>query len=68
MPRKDLTLKDEIEVLEKMKSQPQNISQRELEKAVNVPRVTIQRLLKQEINLRDEWDSSQNSPILSRKR
>ena len=68
MPRKDLTLKDEIEVLEKMKSQPQNISQRELEKAVNVPRVTIQRLLKQEINLRDEWASSQNSPILSRKR
>ena len=54
-----MTLKDEIEVLEKMKSQPQNISQRELEKAVYVPKVTVQRLLKQEINLRDEWASSQ---------
>ena len=48
MPRKDLSLANKIALLDKIKSQPINTSQRRLE-------TTIVRLLHQQHHLREEW-------------
>lgn len=54
MPRKDLTLSSKIALLDKIKSQPLNTSQRRLAEITGVPKSTISRLLQQENQLREE--------------
>lgn len=55
MPRNDFTLSSKIILLNKIKSQPFNLSHRKLAEITGVPKSTIARLLQQENQLRKEW-------------
>jgi len=68
MPRKDLTLKNKIVILDEIKRQPSNTSFRDLAEIINVPKTTISRLLKNEKQLRDEWMSHKEKPGTSKRK
>ena len=68
MPRKDLTLANKIALLEKIKSQPINTSQRRLVEITGVPKTTIVRLLHQQHQLCEEWALHEGKSGTSQKR
>ena len=53
--KQELSLQEEIEVLDKVKKQPPNSSQRELAEIFKIPRSTLTRLLNKEEELRSRW-------------
>ena len=53
--REELSLQEEIEVLDKVKKQPPNSSQRELAEIFKIPRSTLTRLINKEEELRSCW-------------
>ena len=57
MSQKSLTLKEKIEILEKVKTFPKSSSQRKLSCQLNIPRASLQKLLKNEIKLCKEAES-----------
>lgn len=68
MPRKDLSLKDKIAILDKIKNQPCNTSHRQLQEIIGVPKSTIGRLLSQQQKLREEWESRNDSNLLKKEK
>lgn len=68
MPRKDLTLKNKIAILNKIKNHPSNTSLRQLAEIINVPKSTISRLLKDEKQLHDEWMLHEEKPGTSKRK
>ena len=68
MPRKDLSLANKIALLDKIKSQPINTSQRRLVEITGVPKTTIVRLLHQQHQLREEWALHEGKSETSQKR
>jgi hypothetical protein len=57
MTRKDLTLKDKIDLLDKLKSISKSTTIRQKEMFTGVPKSTLSRLLKEEDSLRIQWDN-----------
>ena len=55
MTKKDLTLADKIALLDKMKCQLPNTSQRQFATITGVPKATIGRIIQHEAQLRKEW-------------
>ena len=55
MPRNALTLAGKIALLDKLKSQPLNTSYRRLAEITGVPKSTILRVLRQEVNCVRNW-------------
>ena len=53
--RQELSLQEKIEVLDKVKKQPPNSSQRELAEIFKIPRNTLTRLINKEEELRSRW-------------
>ena len=53
--RQELSLQEKIEVLDKVKKQPPNSSQRELAGIFEIPRSTLIRLINMEEDLRSRW-------------
>ena len=53
--RQELSLQEKIEVLDKVKKQPPNSSQRELAEIFKIPRSTLTRLINKEKELRSRW-------------
>ena len=53
--RQELSLQEMIEVLDKVKKQPPNSSQRELAEIFKIPRSTLTRLINKEEELRSRW-------------
>ena len=53
--RQELSLQEQIEVLDKVKKQPPNSSQRELAEIFKIPRSTLTRLINKEEELRSRW-------------
>ena len=53
--RQELSLQKKIEVLDKVKKQPPNSSQRELAAIFKIPRSTLTRLINKEEELRSCW-------------
>ncbi|XP_025420572.1 tigger transposable element-derived protein 4-like [Sipha flava] len=60
MPRKDLSLKEKIEILDKVKLLPSGTSQRKIAEKLCVPKSTVAKLLKEEVILREKFNSTQN--------
>nr|CAD7392036.1 unnamed protein product [Timema cristinae] len=56
----NLTLFEKIAILDKIKSQPVNISHRLLAEIIKVPKSTISRLLQQQEKLREKWTIHDN--------
>ena len=54
MPRSDLTLKQKIEILDKIESKFATSSTRKLSEVLGVPRTTIRRVILQKIALHEE--------------
>ena len=63
-----MTIKNKIEILNKIKDQPSNTSIRQLAEITNVPKSTISRLLKEEKQLRDEWMLNEERPGTSKRK
>ena len=53
--RQEHSLQEKIEVLDKVKKQPPNLSQRELDEIFKIPRSTLTRLINKEEELRSCW-------------
>ena len=53
--RQELSLKEKIEVLDKIKKQSPNSSQREFAEVFKIPRSTLTRLIKKEKEIRSSW-------------
>ena len=53
--RQELSLQEKIEVLDQVKKQPPNSSQRELAEIFKIPRSTLTRLINKEEELRSRW-------------
>ena len=53
--RQELSLQEQIEVLDKVKKQPPNSSQRELADIFKIPRSTLTRLINKDEELRSLW-------------
>ena len=53
--RQELSLQEKIEVLDKVKKQPPNSSQRELAEIFKIPRSTLTRLINKEEELKSRW-------------
>ena len=53
--RQELSLQEKIEVLDKVRKQPPNSSQRELAEIFKIPRSTLTRLINMEEELRSHW-------------
>ena len=68
MPRRDLTLAEKIDFLDKIRQQPPNTSQRRLAEITGLAKTTTSRLLKQENGLRDEWAQCEGRRGTSHKR
>ncbi len=66
--RKDLSLKDKIKILDRMKEKPENTPVRELEKFLGVPKSTIARLKREETKLREDLSDVQTGKAGKRKR
>jgi hypothetical protein len=68
--RNDLTLKEKIELIDKVESLPPKTSFRRLEEITLVPRSTIDRVLKQKEKLKEEWNLNKEnqSSVKRRKR
>ncbi|KAL4091075.1 hypothetical protein QTP88_025816 [Uroleucon formosanum] len=59
MSRKDLSLKEKIAILDKVKSLPPGTSQRKIAEKLCVPKSTVSKLLKEEVILRENFNSTQ---------
>ena len=69
--RVDRTLKEKIEILNKIKDQLPGTSERKLAEIVGLPKSTLRRLRRQETELRDVWERHKNrgsAATASRKR
>ena len=55
MAKRQLSLQEKIEVLDKVKKQPPNSSRRELAEMFKIPRSTLTRLINKEEELRSHW-------------
>ncbi|KAK9736144.1 Tc5 transposase DNA-binding domain [Popillia japonica] len=68
MPRKDLTLQTKIAILDKIKNQPANTSQRKLAELTGIQKSTISHLIQQENQLRNEWTLQQGKAKTSKRK
>ncbi|KAE9522886.1 hypothetical protein AGLY_016697 [Aphis glycines] len=59
MSRKDLSLKEKIAILDKVKSLPPGTSQRKIAEKLRIPKSTVAKLLKEEVILRENFKSTQ---------
>lgn len=68
MPRKCLTLKEKIAILDKIKSQPPTTTVRELATITGVSKDSVSRLKANELKLREEWRSQERCPSQRKRR
>jgi len=59
MSRKDLSFREKITILDKVKSLPPGTSQRKIAEKLCVPKSTVAKLLKEEVILRENFNSTQ---------
>lgn len=68
MPRRELTLADKVAILDEIRSQPPNTSNRQLEAITGVPKSTIGRLIHQQDKLLEQWALSKGHRGATQKR